>query len=456
MADPLDQMVEQAEARFRADVNAGKREDTLTDKWRAAVAPSTEVLAEGIGRFFQTMTQSGAKAGVAGFGEPAQPMQRAVGQGIASTVVPQTPTQAALMGLQFVPGMQALPLAGRIGLPMATGAGVSRMSGESGVSGAFQGALSALPAEGIRGAIKAPAYLRSKLATRGLERKVSEAFMPTFGEAVAKDVPALAAVAPRSGEAAVLIQDPAVGLQALKRGMDSVDEAIKGVFGTQPVPVPTLAGMGFKDALETKMGGPVSEAVYFQLQAQMPKTLPVAEVLTELRLLKAAARDAPKGIQGYAERALARRAEGELVSAIAAKDPRVAQQYVQMVQDFDKGLDVIRVMEKLGLGRDPTGAMVRPDAVRTFLVENVADYSPSRFPNMWRAAFPKELGAGDVVAKLGGERAYLPLPGAARVSAPVGRVPFVHRVEKGRIPQPVTLPRLGGLAGAALGAEVTE
>src|SRR3990167_3667841 len=456
MADPLDSLVEQAEARLQAEVTAGKREETLTDKWRAAAAPTTDVLAEGIGRFFQTMSQTGSVKGVAGFKEPAQPMQRAVGQGIASTVIPQTPTQAALMGAQFIPGMQALPLAGRIALPTIAGAGASRLSGESGLSGAFQGALAALPSFPTRRSSDLPAALRSRLATRGLERKVAEDFMPRFGEAVAKDVPALAPVAPRSGESSVLIQDPSVGLKALQRGMDSTDEAIKVVFGREPVQVPTLAGMGFKEAIEQKMGGPVSEAVYFQLQSQIPKTMPAAEVLSELRLLKAAARRAPKGIQGYAERALARRAESEFVSAIAAKDPQVARQYVQMVQDFDKGLDVIRVMEQIGLGLDPTGAMVRPEAVRTFLIENVAEYPPGRFPNIWKAAFPKELGAGDVLTKLGGERAYLPLPGAARVSAPVGRVPLVQRVERGRIPQPVTLPRIGGLAGAALGAEVTE
>ena len=458
MADPLDLQIQQAEAEFQASVQANRRDRTLTDRWREAVAPSTEGLAEGIGRFFQTMSQTGETRGMAGFKEPAGPVTKAFGQGIAQTVIPQTPTQAALAGLQFVPGMQGLPFMGRVALPAIAGAAASGLTGESRLSGAAQGLATAGVGEGIRGVAKL-ASVAMRMGMGGAERRVAEAFMPKFGEAVTKDIPAFGAVAPKTGEAALLLQDPAVGLKTLRKGMDAVDDGIRAVFGREPITVPTLAGAGAEEAIAAKLGlggQPLPPGVAFQIQQQVPKTLPVDQALSELRILKAEARKAPTGNLGYAQRALARRAEGEFVASVAAKDPNLAVQYRQMVGDFDKGLDWIKAMETMGVSRDVKGAMLRPEALRTFLVENMAEYPRSRFPNIWDAAFPTALGAGDVVTKLTGERLYTPLPGSPRLSVPLGRATLTERVGTPRPPSRNILPRLGGLGAAAAGAEVVN
>ena len=452
--DPLDALVDAAEAEFQRSVEAGRKDRTLTDYWRSVAAPPTAALAEGIGRFFQGMTQSGTRAGPGAFMEPAGPVQKAVGEGLAPMIIPQTPTQAALMALPAVRGFGALSTAGRVGLPTVAGAGVSSLTGEGALSGAAQGAFVGGISEGIRGGLKGARWFKQRVTTGARERAIAEEFTPRFGNAVVQDIPALASVSPRTGERALLIRDPAEGMAALKKSMDLVDGGIISLFGQRPIAVPLLAQSRMAKAMSGTKGMGAVDPLGL---TGAPQNLSVADALTELRLLKQAAFGGrPKGMEGYAMQSYVRQAEREFVAAVAAKDAQLAIQYKQAAQDFDKGLNFLGAAKDMGIGGDVKGALLAPQLVRTYLRENIETFSRSRFPNIWRAAFPEEYGASDVVTKLAGERLYTPLPGSPRVSIPLGEITLTQRVGATPLSNPWLLPRLGGLGAAALGSAVSE
>ena len=458
--------LETTKASITATMKQQSPDETLAETWRKAVAPATDLLAEGIGRFFQTMSQTGTTVGFGAIKEPAGPMHKTVGQGLASIVIPQTPVQGALTALPFAKGFSALPLKGRLALPAVAGAGVGQMSGEGMWSGLAQGAGTGAAVAATGGGIQAGKTIRARLGSVTKEREVAEAAAPGIGDALALDVSAIRGLPHTTSRDLLMLRDPKTGVgQAIRDAFERVDVSIAAAFGDTPMSVPTLAhsqaAMAITKTLSKGKGLPISpnDPLVQRMVSTMPTDLPAKEAGALLKLLKEEARQAPAGPDGFSLRLMARQAEAEYVQSLATQNPGLATQYQEAVKGFDRGLKAIKLLGDVAFARDVKGATLRPEALRKFLTENMEQFSPSDFPALWRSAFPAGAeGAGDVVTKLMGERLFLPSSGPMGVglSVPAGRAQLIRRPGVPPIQPPYAIPGLVGAGAAAGGAEIAR
>lgn len=146
-------LAEQEKKTVQQVVNELYAPPTIREMYSNVVEPLTALAAEGIGRFFQGMTE-----GPSGFARPVEGATEMASRMTAETVIPQTPEAAVLTAA--APGLQALrPFTGRAamlnpllrtGASTGVGAGVAAATGGSPKEGAGVGAMSGVAGEFFR------------------------------------------------------------------------------------------------------------------------------------------------------------------------------------------------------------------------------------------------------------------------------------------------------------------
>lgn len=432
---------------------------SFREKFQGAMQSVSDPLGRGIGAGFETLTGG---RGTPSFLPPGT-IERGAGKFIAESVIPQTPEQAALMALFAIPGLQAVPGLATVGktvgkatstmprmltMPPVVGAGTAAATGgDVGdvALGAGQGVMAGGMAATTRGMQKGVRVFRMH-ETQAAQERVTAREAPKILDAIMEDVPALrpGIVGRSPGESLILLRDPANSRRVLSRAFAATEQQI-----AQAVPVIDLPQLGMAVRGQALAGQGLSP----QQIAGNPQItqFSTAEAFEALRRVAADARRAQRGShQAFSLKQLDHAVDAEFRQALVAQGRQdLADLWKATSTEYRKGLGIGRLLEEMGATPGTSRrAIFDPDRLRQVLMENVEDFPPSVYPELYKAAFPGvEYGAGDVAKTIGGQRVFF--PGGGPIAGGAINLPkFLLRERVGITPPPPT-PTWGRAAGAA-------
>ena len=376
--------------------------------YRGVAEPVTNVVAEGLGRGFQGMSQSGPTRGFGAFADPAEGSTKSATQHIAKAVVPQTPVGAATLPASLVAG--GLPtIAQRMGAMATVGAGAAAATGSSPLRGAVEGAGGQIVGEGVRGIFRGVDAARSILTRRKLLQQGKEDALD-FYKGLLVDAPGLATKV--SGKYTGLSSKDPIdhlyrmrgpeGLKAMSAAIAPVDDAVIALLGKSVITLPSAkawAGSG-------SIGG-----VDFT-----PK-----EALQLLRIATSGKRGAisvPEGIDGRPVRVNAAQMKQEIMNVIDAKSPKLAEEFGAAHSQYARDMSMRNLLRDSGALTSPTtpsgkGPVFNAAKAREYMRRNPDRAGEDVFPNVWQGlsggvrASGVAPGAQEVLGTARGPRVYL-------------------------------------------------
>lgn len=320
-----------------------------------------------------------------------------------------TPEGAAVTGV-LGPMRAAAQLPGLNRLPSA----VAQMGGLGAVGGAAAGLTGGNPlggaAEGVTaGAVGAAFGKASDMMAQKKEDILN------LGKAVVQEVPWFSQLIPQGkkefqGDIGPLlaIRDPAVGKDLLSRRFWETKQAIFDQIGKdEPLVIPAVDSAGAAGLFKriTGSGGQKIDASTAQFVAQQmqksgaftEQTMTMEKAFNELLKQKAIARNAADGAEGWAARERARQLQETINKTVEEKgSPELLAAYKGAMEQYGKGMAIMDVLGKSGVFQlNRTGGQVDLGKLKRYLVENIDEYGPTKFPALYGAA---DRGAGSLGA----------------------------------------------------------
>jgi hypothetical protein len=350
---------------------------------------------------------------------------RSVGRFVLPGSAPELVGQAALMG---APGaalgvagraLPAVPALGRAAVAagefiprtltgMAASGGAAALTGESPGWEAAKTAIGSTVGTGVTKALGAAGnYLANRVNPEILDT-VRGLWTKSFGRAVDQDVPAFRGRV-NSPEDLLRLRDE--GLPVLRGLYRQFENAASDSNITLPyqmalktglvTPAPTPAPTGLVDPLGRAMAAPAESAPQFV-------TLPFKRTFDRLLEVKASARNADPGSLGHAEREAAGQFEDAFVRSLP---DNLSDAYGVISQQYNKGLSLLSALRnsqmfgQSGASQTP----LEPSNLTRWAAQNIENFSPRQFPNVWGAlSRGGQLGTTDVASSSASARAYTP------------------------------------------------
>lgn len=336
---------------------------------------------------------------------------RSIGSAVLPGSAPELATQAALMA---VPG----GFLTRTGAAMAAGGGTAALTGESvPAEAAKAGVASTLGTVATKALGAAGNYLANRVNPEILDT-VRGLWTKTLGRAIDQDVPAFAGKV-RSPQDLLQLRDQGKPiLRGLYRSFEDdtrgsritmpYDMALKsGVVSPPPPPPAPLPATGLVDSFGRAAAAPVAPPP----PPPAVVSVPIERVFPRLLELKALAREADPGTLGFEARETARQFEDTFVRSLTADN---AGTYSHITQQFNKGLGLLSALRnsqmfgQSGASQTP----LEPANLTRWAAQNIEDFSPRQFPNIWQAlSRGGQLGTTDVTSSSGSARLYSPFEG---------------------------------------------
>ena len=457
---------------------------TARDIYARGARAVTQPVAEGVGRLFQTLSPkigTDMEQDQGGFSQPATGVYKATGQGLAETLIPQTP-EALAMGLAAGPIsrigtgaqgiVQTLRGAGqRMGAMGAVGGAAAGVTGGDVTEGAASGVLGqAVVGESARLAL---GMLRSKTAFRARRDLVKRynVEIEDMAEGLLKDAPGLftpvpgAAPIPGKGYALkdfLYRRRGREGRLAISAAYEAADQMVYQVMGRgrRDISLPSLdavAGLApgrgqmfytAEEALQAlKLATSGHGSPRFRSSPNSPEY--VGEIMVKLNK-GGGAIHTPDGPDTFNVRYLAKALKEDVLAAIAMKSQAASDMYRGATSQYRRDMAAWKMLSESKMWSGETtsglGAVGDPNKVREYMKLHAEDFGEDLFPEtakkLYRGAMP---GAEEVVSKAMGARLY-----AGRgLSERLPEVPYTQEFVGGNRPTgSMRVPAIAAYMGA--------
>lgn len=231
--------------------------------------------------------------------------------------------------------------------------------------------------------------------TRAFNRAVRNEMGPVIADAVAKDIPSLARVAPlRSTKD--LDQLTTRGVRnTFGREFDRMDQKVITDTGNAMVDIP----IGVQTLVQP--GNIQANMAQVQQFAGQTTRVPMDEAIKMIKIARDLAYNKmPPGTAGHPVRELVRDATDNMLNVIGTHDRRLAQQYRQLRNDWGSYVELKDVFEGRNSDFFPSMPDGKPTVNLPLLYNTMRDEisDPSKFQNLFNS-FEGGIGAGPVRAK---------------------------------------------------------
>lgn len=340
------------------------------------------------------------------------PQSRQLSKMLAQTVLPETLPEAGALAAEIAvtgPGAIGRRFAGfgagkrllsRTGLPPAIAALIAKFTGEDPAEEALKVGVGTVLPEAVGGAIRGISKGVKAIRLRPALRKQAVIDANELINTLKREITGFEDTL-RSGDPSSLLDVQAKGSKALSRNFEEFEEFASTSFRGERVQIDvpfTIPGGSGRAALT----GVQSESVPFKKLAE------------RVRLLKASARKAPRGAEGFAVREEARVFENNFRQSLFKKNPALLESYKTAVSEFDKGLDILTILkESQTLSRDTKGTFIDMEKLQNFILNNQDRFPLEKFPELTGfISRGGQRGAADVVSPITA-RAFIPGLGKA-------------------------------------------